>query len=140
MKYLYILAIASWLVCSTSSCHQVAYRKNELNAVDIMKAIKSAQHTYKSTQGAGKYGTLKELAEAKLIKPELSNGKYSGYLYNIRVTENSFTAVAIPERYGENFESRSGGVSLFLDETGVIRFGYKNGKEATINDPPLPNQ
>jgi len=138
MKYICLAATIFALACFVVSCHQVTYRRNELNAIDSIKAIKLAQQTYKNTKG--KYGTLKELAEAGLIKAALSDGHYSGYRYDIRVASNSYAALATPEEYGKTIGSSTGGISLFIDETGIIRHGFKQGKEATVNDEPLPNQ
>jgi hypothetical protein len=52
------------------------HRLNEEKAFDTMKLISSAQRACKEAKG--RYGTLKELADAGLIKSALSDGRDGG--------------------------------------------------------------
>jgi hypothetical protein len=110
------------------------HRLNEEKAFDTMKLISSAQRACKEAKG--RYGTLKELADAGLIKSALSDGRDGGDRFEIRVAENSYSAVAVPEKYGARRYTGTGGISLYVDETGVIRGEDKGGREANANDPP----
>src|SRR5260370_16616037 len=50
---------------------------NEMIAVSILQMISGAESTYQSTTGKGKYGTLDNLVEAKLVNREfLENNVY----------------------------------------------------------------
>jgi hypothetical protein len=130
-RFIFIAATAIFLIV----LWQIAtHRLNEEKAFDTMKVIRSAQQACKEAKG--RYGTLKELADAGLIKPALSDGRDWGYRFEIRVTGNSYSAVAVPEKYGARRYTGTGGISLYVDETGVIRGEDKGGREANANDPP----
>ena len=101
-----------------------------------MKDIRSAQIRFKTAEG--RYGTLIELYTAGLIRPELATGIWSGYIYAIDADPKGYRARAVPKEFGPTFHSRSGGVGLYLDESGIIRLAYGNVKNPSVNDEPLP--
>ena len=107
-------------------------RLNQERAVTSLRSIRAAQLSFKSTKGVGKYGTLDELAAAKLIDPTLASGIKNGYRFEVRVKNGSFEAVAVPlkDKYW----------SFYLDESGVIRGTVKDGAEANASDQPVRHQ
>ena len=131
-----VIALAS-VILLTSACQNINFRLNEDGAVESMRHIRTAQQTYKGTQSTGRYGTLKELSEAGLLKPTLADGVDQGYRFDIRVSGNSYKAFAVPIEYGQTNYKGTGRVSLYVDETGVIRGADKGGKEADAGAEPL---
>ena len=99
-----------------------------------MQDIRAAQQRYKSTKGVGKYGSLRELVEADLLKSSLSNGEESGYRFAIRTSDMGYVATAVPLKYGVG---GTGFFSYYVDETGTIRAADKNGEEAGKDAPPI---
>jgi hypothetical protein len=96
----------------------------------VMYTIMSAQHQYKATKGSGSFGTLEQLIEADMMSKEMIDN--SGYRFEVTVTGDKFEVSAVPLEYG-----KSGNLSLFIDKTGVMRGGDRNGAAATASDPPL---
>jgi hypothetical protein len=105
---------------------------NEALALKNMRTIVSAQATYSSSVGNGRFGTLEDLVKANLISPELASGTLSGYKYKIEVDDDSFEATATPVSY-----SSTGKRSFYACEDGVIRGGDKKGLKAGPLDPPV---
>lgn len=109
---------------------------NEGSAMSSLRTLASAEMAYQATTGAGKYGTLSELAAADLIDSRLATGTKNGYNFTVELTTNEdypgFEVVGVPMTYGN-----SGIRSFYIDETGVIRAGDKSGKPSTKMDPPL---
>ena len=140
MRYAWLKLTVLALIGISAACQNLSHRLNQEGALESIKNIRAAEQTYKVTKGAGKYGSLKELAEAGLVKNNLSEGHDLGYRFNIKVIGNSYMATAVPEAYGENAYKGTGAISYFVDETGVIRWGDKKGAEANSNDPPLGKQ
>lgn len=103
---------------------------NEMIAISALHMISSAEGTYQATTGKGKYGTLDELVEAKLVSREFMD-KY-GYRFDITASGEQFEAVATPLEYG-----RTGKRSFFVDNTGVVRGDDHGGGPATIADKPI---
>lgn len=123
------------LMLFSVSCHEFEFRRN-LAAVKVnFRNIRSAQITLK--QSKGKYGDLKELCEAGYLSKDLIDGHHMGYSYKVIVSNNSYVATAVPEKYSKDFNSSTGNISLYLDETGIIRGALNEGKEASSNDNPL---
>jgi hypothetical protein len=103
---------------------------NEGIAIGILQMIAGTEKTYESTAGKGKYGTLDELAQQKLLTKDFME-KY-GYNFEVTVSGDQFQAVAIPKEYG-----KTGKRSFFVDKSGVVRGDDHGGAPATAADKPV---
>ena len=106
-----------------------------------LRTLFSTEAVYQSTFGNGDYGTLDELRKQGMINQVLVAGHRYGYLFRIRrekisseSPQPSFEITAVPRTYG-----RTGRLSFYMDETGVIKSLDKNGAEATHADHFLVN-
>ena len=104
--------------------------QNERMAIGVMYTIYSVQQGYKTTKGGGSFGTLEQLIAADMISKEMMDN--SGYRFELTVTGDKFELIGVPLEYG-----KSGNLSLFIDNTGVMRGGDRNGGPASASDPPL---
>lgn len=110
----------------------------EAHARFALRIIHSAEATFLATTGAGRYGTLQELFEQQLISTSLASGTLNGYSISIRVIGGakneppSFKATATPLKY-----VRTGIFSYYIDESGILRGGNKNGLNADPSDDPV---
>jgi hypothetical protein len=103
---------------------------NEGVAIGALQMISSAEGTYQSTAGKGKYGTLDQLVEQKLVTMSFFE-KY-GYNFEVTASGDQFEAVATPREYG-----KSGKRSFFVDKSGVVRGDDHGGAPATAADKPV---
>ena len=103
-------------------------RLNEEFAIGAMIRVREAEQGFKAVNG--RYGTLPELT---VFYRQVPSRDQFGYEFTVRTIPGSdvYVAVGIPTR----FKDRS--MSLYLDQSGVIRGMYRNGGEADVNDPPL---
>jgi len=122
------------------ACRTIEVRTNENLAIATMKAIKIAEQTYKEKNKFGQYGVLADLVNAQLLPDSLKDGRDKGYIFRIIIENNTYKAIAIPEKYTPTTQNGTGRISLFLDQSGIIRMGYKDGNEATVEDEPLSNK
>lgn len=113
--------------------------ENERCTIADMRAAHSAEETYRATIGNGNYGTLAQLAQAGLLRSQLSTGAFRGYSYTYlildfipRTQPASFKLWARPQTYGTTAIR-----SFYIDNSGVLRGGDKNGGNADQNDPPI---
>src|SRR5258706_877864 len=103
---------------------------NEGMATAALQMIAGAESAYKENAGKGKYGTLDQLAEQKLVnKPFLD--KY-GYNFEVTASGDQFEAIATPREYG-----KTGKRSFFVDKSGVLRGDDHGGAPATSADKPV---
>ena len=100
---------------------------NEAVAMSVLRMIVSAEATYKETTGKDSYGSLDTLVEAKLISKDMLD-KY-GYRFEVMASGNEFQATAIPVEYG-----KTGRLSYFVDQSGVVRGADHAGAPATVAD------
>ena len=103
---------------------------NERRAIGLMYQIAGAQDAYKEVPGRGNYGTLDQLIAAGMISKEMV--ETSGYRFDVSVSGDKYEVSAVPTEYG-----KTGTMSLFTDQTRVLRGGDRNGGVATSSDPPL---
>ncbi len=103
---------------------------NESIAQVLLRTIHSSQTSFHSTKGKGQYGTLDELEKEGFFNKDMF-GKH-GYKIELNVMANKFEATATPIEYG-----KTGRLSYFVDETGVLRAGDHGGGAATISDKPI---
>lgn len=109
---------------------------NERFVIKAMSKLHAAQVTYSATVGSGNYGSLEQLKQAGLIDESLAEGQK--YLYKFLVTPTASTsgthatyvATATPVIY-----RKGGSRSFFIDQTGELRGGDKQGRLATPSDP-----
>jgi hypothetical protein len=104
--------------------------QNERMAISVMYTIMHVQQQYKATKGAGSCGTIEQLIAADMLSKETLDN--TGYRFDLTVTGDKFEVSAVPLEYG-----KSGNLSLFIDETGILRGGDRNGASATASDPPI---
>jgi hypothetical protein len=103
---------------------------NELAAMTRLQAIGRAEMAYQ-VEADGHYATLEELIQRRLVN-DPSEGKLTGYKFDVRVTAHGFEATATPERYGT-----SGKRSFFIDEQNAMRGADHHGAQAAASDPLL---
>jgi len=103
--------------------------QNERMAIGMMYTIVHAEDEYKKKNG-GAYGTLEELMAADMVPKDTF--EKSGYRFDLTVSGDKFEVSATPLEYG-----KSGRLSLFLDQTQVLRGGDKSGASASASDPPI---
>ena len=127
------LACVLLVVASLFSCKETRYRLNEVGAQSSIRAIRNAQTAYRSRQD--RFGTLQELHSSGLIDAELASGVKDGYRIEVRVGQDSFTAIATPLEYNV-----TGSWSYYLDESGVIRGSSTKGKAPGKDDRPIRYQ
>lgn len=100
------------------------------SAVASMRAINSAQASYRATNG--RYGTMPEMAAAQLIAdPSLSAGAKSGYTFNVTTaTALNYEAVADPI-----IDPTNAFQHYYVDGSAIIR--VEVGAPATAASVPL---
>jgi len=116
-------------------CMPVKTRLNENLAIATLKTIRAAQRDFRQAQG--RYAALGELVQAGLLSSNFSDGRNFGYRFDMQATGERYHVVAIPEKYGTNNYWGTGTMSVFMDETGVIRGNFGNRKEASSEDEPI---
>jgi len=110
---------------------QAPLRSNEAMATNMLFTIVNSEKTFKSGKGAGSYATLDQLIAETLVNKHL----IENFGYHIELTAmggDRFEAIAIPIEYG-----KTGKLSYFIDETGVLRGADHGGAAATIADDPI---
>jgi hypothetical protein len=111
---------------------------NETAIQATLRAIVSAESTFKAKAGGGNYGTLEQLVKQGLIDGARAQSTQAGYVLQITVQaakpekQATFTVSAIPEIYGI-----SGRRSFFIDHTGNLRGADKEGGSADATDPVI---
>jgi hypothetical protein len=125
-KNLVLLMIAG----IASERNQPPLVKNEAIAQSAVRMLVSAEATYQSTTEDGNYGTLDQLVAKSLVSKELL--QQHGYKIELTVLGSKFEASAVPLEYG-----KTGRMSFFVDETGVLRAADHGGGAATVADKPV---
>lgn len=105
--------------------------QNEAVSRYALRAIVSAEVTYRETTGNGSYATLDQLIAEKLIQKDFLEN--NGYKIELIVAGTKFEATATPKEYGT-----TGRLSFFVDETGRVKGADHNGAPANAGDQPMP--
>jgi type II secretory pathway pseudopilin PulG len=127
VPFLFIPIVAAIAIPNLLAARKAA---NESAAIGRLHTIANAQVTY--NQNFSKYGTLKELTEAKLLENMEPGTVRSGYKMTLLfVDEKSYQVIAIPET------PSSGARSFYLSQDGAIHFSRQPGITATADDPTL---
>lgn len=112
---------------------------NERCTASDLRSLVSIETRFASTNWQNNYGTFEELHNASLIRDDMATGPSRGYYYAVTVyfavlpdIPSRFQISATPADYGV-----TGRISYFIDQTGVLRGGDKNGQRAGASDPPI---
>jgi hypothetical protein len=106
--------------------------QNERLAIGMMYSILYAEFEYQKQKGSGSFGTLEQLIDAEMVSKETL--ERSGYKFELTVSGDRFEVSAVPVEYG-----KGGTLSLYIDNTRVLRAADHNGASATSSDPPISN-
>jgi hypothetical protein len=106
--------------------------QNERLAIGVMYSILYAEFEYKKQKGSGSFGTLEQLIDTEMVSKETI--ERSGYKFELTVGGDRFEVSAVPVEYG-----KGGTLSLYIDNTRVLRAADHNGASATSSDPPISN-
>jgi hypothetical protein len=115
---------------ASSEATQAPLQTNEAVARSALQSVARAEASFQAEKGNGRYATLDELLSEGLVSKELIQ-RY-GYTIELTVLANKFEAIAIPVEYG-----KTGKLSFFIDESGVLRAGDHGGGAATAADVPV---
>jgi hypothetical protein len=110
----------------------ISNRKNAPIWESCNKMDEIVRAEFKFYRQNGKYGTLKQLAEADLLDNKTSEGENFGYKFSIVVKENGFELDAFPVNY-ESF-SDVNPQSFYSDERGIVWSTIEKGQRATEQD------
>jgi hypothetical protein len=103
--------------------------KNERAAMGTLWQITYAQQNYMEHHGS-RYGSLEELVKAEVLTEDAI--KSDTYKISLTLTADGFEVTAVPVEYG-----KTGKLSLFIDQTGIMRGGDHGGTAATASDEPI---
>jgi hypothetical protein len=115
---------------AASASKELSPEMNEAVAVSLLRSIASAENTYKETEGKGNFASLEKLISAKML-PRESLDKY-GYRFDVMASGTTFEATATPVEYG-----KTGKMSYYIDNSGVVRGGDHGGGPASLSDKPM---
>jgi hypothetical protein len=102
--------------------------QKERTAIGVMYMIAHVEENYKKSNGS--FVTLEQLIAENLIPKEMI--ETAGYRFEVTVSGEKFEVSAVPLEYG-----KTGKMSFFTDNTGIIRGGDRGGASATAADPPI---
>ena len=103
--------------------------RNERATMSVLWMLANAQRQYKEKTG-NTYGSIEQLIEAGLVEKERLES--AGYKVEVRLTAEGYEVSAVPAEYG-----KTGKLSFFLDQSGVIRGADRGGAAASASDQPV---
>lgn len=140
LKYSGLIILTALFCVGFSDCHLNERVRNvrstfvEEDAIKVTRSIRDAQKVHK--QKFGVYGTIPEMADKGLLASWLKNGKDSDYLYVLTLENERYFLTARPKsKYSEVYN-----FTLYVDDSGVIRFSETPDKPADSESYPLPSQ
>lgn len=126
-----IILLSSALVMNCGPCH-INERIDRGRAEEHTKTIRGAQRAYYGQ--FNKYGTLIELAKEDLIPERLADSVDSNFRFEMTTHATGYVLrVTNPSAQ----QSKREELSLYLDESGVIRGTVNPDKQASATSDPL---
>jgi hypothetical protein len=122
--------LKAYAVTSLIAAKDATVIGNESEAAYILRRIHFAEYQFKEGRKKGRYATLDELFDEKMLEKDYV--ARLGYKVEVNPLGDKFTATATPKTYG-----KTGRRSFFIDETGEVRGADHKGQPATADDPPI---
>lgn len=128
-------SFAEWTDPVIDSCSPtIAYEYGTQSMADL-RTIASAEFTYQAAVGNGHFGSWDQLIEAGLIS---ENMRLNYHRTIISTTKPTLTTPATFKIWSTPTVYRTSGVlSLFIDDTGILRGSDRGGRMAEPDDPPI---
>src|SRR6185295_3097094 len=101
--------------------------RNEMIARNALYLLLEDEKVYKAQHG--NYGTLEDLEDLEASRFDKDYLEKSGYKIELTVSGNRYEASETPIEYG-----KSGRLSFYADQSGVVREGDHGGSRATVAD------
>ena len=130
-NFLTLLTFVSFLSVSLVAC-QLRDRLNREELIDYTKQIMQGEEIFRNSNHT--YCSLEKLIKEGLVDSKLADGKELDYDFELIFTAERYTLRVKPE---ENTQSISDVMSLFLDESKVIRVSVDPKALANANSSPL---
>lgn len=127
-----VLIAALFAACNQQPAKQsvLVTAANETAALARLRAIAQAEAQYQ-VESSGEYGSLDQLIQKRYVN-DPSNGKLTGYRFEVQTRAGGFEITAVPEKFGV-----TGTRSFYVDQTNVVHGADKKGAPATASDPEL---
>lgn len=117
------------LIAGSGPCH-INERIDRERAVNHTKAIRDAQRVYFARFNA--YGTLTELVDQDLIPDELADSDDDNFHFELTANGSRYILRVTPTANVHQEE-----ISLYLDESGIVRGSVNPDKRASSTSDPL---
>jgi hypothetical protein len=103
-----------------------------------VQRFRDAEQIYKDKYGNGSYASMNELIEKGLLEERFADLEEHGYKFNLKVEEERYNLSVVPEAEENKADSEdSDELSLYVDESGVIRASTKRNTPATSKSSPI---
>jgi hypothetical protein len=111
---------------SEIAASEIAMRipRNESIAKSFLQSLKELEKVYKTQHG--RYAAFDELEDARTLREMIER---FGYKLEMSASDSGYEAMATPAEYG-----KTGRLSFYTDQSGVVREGDHNGKPASSSD------
>ena len=137
MTRMFLLLIILSLFLNCSDYRRLNERLEMENTVDATVMLRDAQEKYRRTFGVGQYATFEQLYEKGLIEERFSDGKEYSYEFRLAVSSNCYNLTVVPE----NKDVNQGEIlTLFVNETGIVRASLNPNVIANSDSTPIANQ
>ena len=114
---------------------------NKIRVSSIIKdaeTFRDAEQIYKEKFGNGNYGSIQNLVDNNLLEERFSDGLEHGFKFNLTIEKGNYTLSIIPENVENKvFSEDDEELSLFVDNSGVIRASVKPNVQANSKSSPI---
>ena len=136
LKYTFLLIFLSILIFGCGLPDRIMIGRVITNT----EKIRDAEKLYKQKFGNGNYASIEQLIEKDLLEEKFSDGIEYGYKFSLEVEKNRYRLSVTPEQKIKDVNENRIEVeqlSLYVDETGVIRASVKASKPADSESHPI---
>ena len=121
------------LVIVSTGCNSLDPRMKDHVSLQNVKRVRRAEKEFLEVKG--RYGTLEELGQLKLIPEGLRDGSDNGYSFELKTDGASYSVNADPLPDPGQIHNH-----FFMDETGVIRASNDAAKRADKQSDAISSQ
>lgn len=135
IKVLFFLFFA----LSLNSCG-IPSRLETAAIIHDVEKFRDAEQAYKDKYGNGLYGSVNELIDKQLLETRFADMEEHGFRFNLKIEGEHYNLSVVPEaeiNKSQSSEEWDEKLSLFVDESGVIRASVKPNTQATSKSSPI---
>jgi hypothetical protein len=115
----YVMLLSAFLLCPGFSGCRIGEKLRTGQVIEDTKKFRDAQKEH--NRKFGNYGSIQDLVDKELLDSRFADGREAGYRFVLTVKNEHYQLMVLPESKSNSSNTNNEELSLYVDDSGIIR-------------------